>query len=87
MTNKLPLGNMRAQKGALLYKLAKLFRDHPFWGRLFIVLSVLYIISPLDFIPDFILGFGFIDDFFVLLSLIVAVYVEYQNYKASKNPQ
>lgn len=38
----------------------------PFWTKIIPVLSVLYIVSPLDVIPDFLIAIGQLDDFFVL---------------------
>ena len=38
------------------------YQDIP-WGSLVsIIATVIYFVMPLDFIPDFLLGFGFIDD-------------------------
>lgn len=37
------------------------------WGMIIALLAVLYIISPIDFIPDFIPFLGWIDDLVVLL--------------------
>jgi uncharacterized membrane protein YkvA (DUF1232 family) len=38
-------------------------RRTPGWSKLaFVVVTVLYIVSPIDLIPDFILGFGWLDD-------------------------
>lgn len=36
------------------------------WGMIIALLAVLYIISPIDFIPDFIPFLGWIDDLVVL---------------------
>lgn len=46
----------------------RLFLDTrvPFWTKIIPVLSVLYILSPLDVIPDFLIAIGQLDDFFVL---------------------
>lgn len=37
------------------------------WLKVFLVLAVLYILSPLDLIPDFIPVFGQVDDLVVLI--------------------
>jgi uncharacterized membrane protein YkvA (DUF1232 family) len=39
----------------------------PVWTKLVPLISVLYILSPIDFIPDWFLGFGQLDDLGVLL--------------------
>lgn len=39
----------------------------PVWTKLVPFVSVLYILSPIDFIPDWFLGFGQLDDLGVLL--------------------
>ena len=42
----------------------------PGWLKLGTVLIVLYVLSPIDLIPDFIPGFGFLDDI-VLVPLAI----------------
>jgi len=36
-----------------------------------IILSVIYVFSPIDIVPDFLAGFGLIDDAGVLITTIV----------------
>lgn len=38
-----------------------------------VILTVLYLVSPIDFVPDFLLPFGLIDDGIILTTLIVAL--------------
>lgn len=43
--------------------------------------SLIYILIPIDFLPDFVLGFGLIDDLsVVLVSLVIQLY----KYSSSK---
>ena len=44
-------------------------RRVPFWQKLFLPLAVAYVILPIDFVPDFLLFLGRIDD---LLALALA---------------
>lgn len=43
-------------------------RRVPFWTKLAVILPILYVISPLDFIPDVILGLGQLDDIGLILA-------------------
>jgi uncharacterized membrane protein YkvA (DUF1232 family) len=47
----------------------------PLWIKSVVPLSFLYLISPLDFIPDVVLGFGQLDDLGVIL-LGVALFLK-----------
>ncbi|MBL1138153.1 MAG: DUF1232 domain-containing protein [Chloroflexi bacterium] len=47
----------------------------PLWMKSVVPLSLLYLISPLDFIPDVALGFGQLDDLGVIL-LGMALFVK-----------
>jgi len=38
------------------------YRDIPWQSLILIIASVIYFVMPIDLIPDFILGFGYIDD-------------------------
>ncbi|EOG6905559.1 YkvA family protein [Flavobacterium psychrophilum] len=49
-----------------------------------IVASLLYLISPIDFIPDFILGIGFIDDVFVIGLVVSSASSDLDKYKQWK---
>jgi len=46
-------------------------RDTPVKVKAILVFAILYLLSPFDLIPDWIIGFGFLDDLTVV-SLLVA---------------
>lgn len=48
----------------------RLLRDKrvPWWSKLIAIAPVVYVISPLDFIPDVILGLGQLDDLGIVLA-------------------
>ena len=50
----------------------RLFRDRrvSILPKALLVLTLFYVVSPLDFLPDYIPGIGQIDDFVVLLSVL-----------------
>lgn len=52
-----------------------------------IVAGLLYFISPLDFIPDFVLGVGFLDDAFILGYVYKKVAGELKKYQDWKDGQ
>jgi len=45
----------------------------PGWTKLVPILSVIYILSPIDFIPDFLIGVGQVDDIGALGALLVGI--------------
>jgi len=52
---------------------AMLDHETPLPARLTLVAALAYFVTPFDFIPDFILGVGFIDDASVLMAALTAV--------------
>lgn len=49
---------------------------------LLILISIIYLISPIDFIPEFLLPFGIADDFIVMLFLIREIALMVKNKKS-----
>jgi uncharacterized membrane protein YkvA (DUF1232 family) len=45
----------------------------PLGARLTLVAALAYFVAPFDFVPDFILGIGFLDDASVLMAALSAV--------------
>jgi uncharacterized membrane protein YkvA (DUF1232 family) len=45
----------------------------PTRARLILIAALLYFVTPLDFVPDIVLGLGFLDDASVLLAALAAV--------------
>lgn len=54
---------------------------------LFIIASILYFISPLDIIPDFLIGLGMVDDAAVIAFAIKQLSNELEKYKSWKQNQ
>lgn len=92
-TNKGALTNIWDQL-QLLFELAKDYAKGNYTAIskrsiVAVIAGLLYFISPLDLIPDFIIGLGFVDDAFVL-SLVykqIAKDLErYQTWKSNQKP-
>ena len=45
----------------------------PTRSRLTLVAALAYFVAPIDFVPDFVLGLGFLDDASVLMAALAAV--------------
>lgn len=56
----------RSGIGQLIIRLM-LDRRVPIWSKLIIPASIIYMVSPIDFMPDFLLFLGWIDDIVALL--------------------
>jgi len=52
-----------------------------------VVAGLLYFISPLDLIPDFIIGLGFVDDAFVLSLVYKQLAIDLEKYQKWKDSQ
>jgi uncharacterized membrane protein YkvA (DUF1232 family) len=60
------------------------YRDVSIWSILVFSLAIFYILSPIDVIPDAILGFGQIDDAAVLLLCLYFLEKDLYKYKEWK---
>lgn len=60
------------------------YREVPYWAIGAIALALLYVLNPLDVIPDIVPGFGYLDDATVLAFCIKLVENEINKYKAWK---
>lgn len=47
-------------------------RQTPLISKILLAVSVLYVVCPVDFVPDFVAGFGIVDDLLIAPSLILA---------------
>ena len=76
MTDRKPVSSDSEKSLSLAFALFKrlrlvwlLFKDKgvPLWAKSVLPMSLLYLISPVDFVPDVMLGFGQLDDLGVIL--------------------
>ena len=63
------------------------YTDIPKSSIIAIMAGILYFISPLDIIPDFIVGLGFLDDAFILGMVYKKVAKELERYQDWKDQQ
>ena len=61
------------------------YRDVSTNSIIAIIAGILYFLSPVDLIPDFILGFGLIDDVFIIGLVIKQVVKDLDKYQTWKN--
>ena len=57
----------RSGIGRLILRLM-LDRRVPIWSKLIIPLGIIYMLSPFDIIPDFLIGLGWLDDIFAIVA-------------------
>lgn len=58
------------------------YREVPYWAISAVALALLYVLNPLDVIPDFFPGFGYLDDATVLAFCLKLIERELNRYKA-----
>ena len=51
-------------------------KDTPLIAKIFAGITVVYALSPIDLVPDFIPGFGYLDDV-IILSVLIALTIKY----------
>lgn len=86
--NKSALTNVWEQL-QLLFSLAKdyangTYTSIPKTTMIAVLAALLYFISPLDLVPDFLVGLGFLDDAFILGFVVKKVAKELEKYQAWK---
>ena len=59
----------------------KQYVDVPQKTILFCIAAIIYIVYPFDLIPDYVIGFGQIDDILVIGILLRTIFPELQRYK------
>lgn len=60
------------------------YKDYNGKALLYVVAAMIYLVSPIDVIPDFILGIGLTDDVAVILFVLREVSLELDKYKEWK---
>ncbi len=60
------------------------YKDYNVKSLLYVVAAMIYLVSPIDVIPDFILGVGLTDDVAVILFVLREVSLELDKYKEWK---
>jgi uncharacterized membrane protein YkvA (DUF1232 family) len=89
--NKADLQSVWAQFELLLSLVKDYFngtyKDIPKKSIIAIVAGILYFLSPMDLMPDFILGFGLIDDVFIIGLVIKQVTKDLAKYKTWKDTE
>ena len=61
------------------------YKGIPFGSIVAVVAGILYFLSPIDFIPDFILGIGLFDDVFVIGLILKQIHNDLQKYEKWKS--
>ncbi|MCD6588717.1 MAG: DUF1232 domain-containing protein [Candidatus Fermentibacteraceae bacterium] len=61
------------------------YREVPWWTIAAVVAALLYVLSPVDLIPDFIPFFGLLDDAAVVSACLFLVEQDLSNYRKWKN--
>ncbi|WP_350346180.1 YkvA family protein [Heyndrickxia faecalis] len=89
LSNKITLANMW-NKIRVLFQLIRAwakgeYRTVPYRTILMIVIGLIYFVSPIDIIPDFLAGAGLVDDTAVLAFLLTQVTPDLEKFLQWKN--
>lgn len=61
------------------------YREVPWGSMVMIVVAVIYFVSPIDLIPDFIPGVGYVDDLTVVAFVLRQISSDVEKYKQWKS--
>lgn len=61
-----------------------IYKDYNVKALLYVVAAMIYLVSPIDVIPDFIFGVGFTDDVAVIVFVLREVSLELEKYRKWK---
>lgn len=61
------------------------YREVPYWAISAVSLALLYVLNPLDVLPDVIIGVGYLDDATVIAFCLRLIEKEIEKYKAWKD--
>ena len=84
--DKLPKLKSSMEQGKVILSLVKdywsgQYREVPYWVISAAALALLYVLNPVDVIPDFIIGVGYLDDATVVAFCLKLIERELQRYK------
>lgn len=60
-------------------------KDIPFYKKVLVVLTAIYVISPIEMVPDFILPIGYIDDIILVTFIIFLLKDDIKRYIKPKS--
>lgn len=63
------------------------YRNIPWKAIIYALAAIVYFVNPLDMIPDFIFGIGFLDDATVIAFVANAIREELKRFKESKSAE
>jgi uncharacterized membrane protein YkvA (DUF1232 family) len=63
------------------------YREVPYWAISAVALALLYVLNPIDILPDVILGVGYLDDATVVAFCLRLIEKELERYKLWKDGQ
>lgn len=80
-----PIGELIANI-TTLYRMLKAYykkeyREIPTESLIWILIAIIYFISPVDFLPDFIPGIGYLDDAFVVALVMKSIKRDLENFQ------
>jgi uncharacterized membrane protein YkvA (DUF1232 family) len=90
--DKLPKLKTWMEHGKLMLSMVKdyvkgHYREVPYWAISATALALLYVLNPVDIIPDFLPGFGYLDDATVVAFCLKIMERELEKYKLWKQKQ
>ena len=63
------------------------YRGIPWKTIIYAIAAIIYFVNPLDIIPDFIFGIGYLDDATVIAFVINAIHNELEHFREFKSEQ
>lgn len=60
-------------------------KEIPWYKKVIVILTIIYVISPIEFLPDFILPIGYVDDIILVIFIIFLLKDDIKRYIKPKS--